>query len=263
MWVAIIKEIQRNPIGDHFLKPMTLFFDLGNTLLYSLDPGDENIKIACVHAAAAFAELGYLIRPNDLAAAHYHNLTRYYAIRDGDHIEHSAEQIFIQTLEEFGFTDLPAKDIHAAIQAFYAYTQSNWYLIDGIPELLGKLRQKGHTLGLISNASSIQDVLTQLQSHRLSDFFTSVNISAAIGFRKPRREIFEAALKNAGVEAGDAVMIGDTFIADILGAKRMGMRAVWATRYAKTDQVILPDVHADFLLDDITLLEEVLDLMIR
>ena len=63
-----------------FLKPMTLFFDLGNTLLYSLDPGDENIKIACVHAAAAFAELGYLIRPNDLAAAHYHNLTRYYAI---------------------------------------------------------------------------------------------------------------------------------------------------------------------------------------
>ena len=56
-------------------------------------------------------------------------------------------------------------------------------------------------------------------------------------------------------------MIGDTFIADILGAKRMGMRAVWATRYAKTDQVILPDVHADFLLDDITLLEEVLDLI--
>ena len=139
--------------------------------MYNRDPGDENIEIACVHAADAFAGLGYLIRPNDLAAAHYHNLTRYYAIRDGDHIEHSAEQIFIQTLEEFGFTDLPAKDIHTAIQAFYAYTQSSWYLIDGVPELLGALRREGHTLGLISNASSVQDVLTQLQSHRLSDFF--------------------------------------------------------------------------------------------
>ena len=208
------------------MEPLTLFFDLGNTLLYNRDPGDENIEIACVHAADAFAGLGYLIRPNDLAVAHYHNLIRYYAIRDGDHIEHSAEQIFIQTLEEFGFTDLPAKDIHTAIQAFYAYTQSSWYLIDGVPELLGALRREGHTLGLISNASSVQDVLTQLQSHRLSDFFTSVNISAAIGFRKPRREIFEAALKDVGAEAGNAVMIGDTFIADILGAKRMEMARV-------------------------------------
>ena len=49
---------------------------------------------------------------------------------------------------------------------------------------------------------------TQLQSHWLSDFFTSVNISGAIGFRKPRREIFEAALKDVRAETGNGRQIG-------------------------------------------------------
>ena len=243
------------------MKKPTLFFDLGNTLLYNRQLDDENIRIACRHAAEAFARLGYPIRANDLAAAHFHNLTRYYAIRNSDYIEQSAEVIFIQTLEEFGFFSLPTSDIHAAVQAFYAYTQSNWHLVAGVPALLASLREKEFPIGLISNASSVQDVLTLLKNHALTGYFDEVIVSAAVGFRKPRREIYDYALKKMNARADSSVMIGDTFIADILGAKQIGMKAVWATRYAKAGQVIIPDLHADFNLDDITRLEDVIELI--
>lgn len=242
-------------------KPTTIFFDLGNTLLYNRQLDDENIRIACRHGAEAFVRRGYPIRANDLAAAHFHNLTRYYAIRNSDYIEQSAELILVQTLEEFGFFNLPATDIQAAVQAFYAYTQSNWHLVDGAPALLSSLRKRRFRLGLISNASSTQDVMTLLKNHRLTEFFAAVVVSAAVGFRKPRPEIYAYALKKLNARAESSVMVGDTFIADILGAKEMGMKTVWATRYAKAGQVILPDFHADFNLDDITRLEEVLDLI--
>ena len=243
------------------MKEPTLFFDLGNTLLYNRQLDDENIQIACRHAANAFTRLGYQIRANDLAAAHFHNLTRYYAIRNSDFIEQSAELILNQTLEEFGFFNLPAKDIQAAIRAFYAYTQSNWRLVDGVPSLLKSLRKDGYPLGLISNASSTGDVLTLLKNHRLMEYFAAIIVSADVGFRKPRREIYGCALKKLNARPESAVMIGDTFIADILGAKQIGMKAVWATRYAKAEQVVLPDIHADFNLDDITRLKEVIELI--
>lgn len=243
------------------MKKPTIFFDLGNTLLYNRQLDDENIQIACRHAADAFTRLGYQIRANDLAAAHFHNLTRYYAIRNSDYIEQSAEMILVQTLEEFGFSNLPAEDTHAAVQAFYAYTQSNWHLVDGVPDMLASLRKKNFPIGLISNASSVQDVLTLLKNHALTQYFDAVIVSAAVGFRKPRPEIYGYALKKMNARAETALMVGDTFIADILGAKEIGMKTVWATRYAKAEQVVLPDIHADFNLDDITRLEEVIELI--
>jgi putative hydrolase of the HAD superfamily len=50
--------------------------------------------------------------------------------------------------------------------------------------------------------------------------------SALVGAAKPDPAIFHAALRCAGVEAGDAVHVGDTLRADIDGAANAGIAAV-------------------------------------
>jgi putative hydrolase of the HAD superfamily len=54
--------------------------------------------------------------------------------------------------------------------------------------------------------------------------------SSEIGRRKPDAAIFEHALGAIGVDAADALFVGDTLATDIAGAAALGMRtcqAVW------------------------------------
>ena len=52
-------------------------------------------------------------------------------------------------------------------------------------------------------------------------------VSEAVGASKPSAAIFEAALREIGARADDAVMLGDSWSADIEGALNAGVRAVW------------------------------------
>ena len=46
------------------------------------------------------------------------------------------------------------------------------------------------------------------------------------GVKKPHSAIFEKALEEAGVEAKNSLMIGDSYEADIAGAVALGMQAI-------------------------------------
>ena len=54
--------------------------------------------------------------------------------------------------------------------------------------------------------------------------------SARAGYRKPHPAIFEAALKLAGTEPSETLMVGDSVSADVRGAERVGMHAVFIDR---------------------------------
>lgn len=54
--------------------------------------------------------------------------------------------------------------------------------------------------------------------------------SARVGYRKPHPRIFEAALRLAGCEAGEALYVGDNIAHDIEGARAVGMHAVLIDR---------------------------------
>ncbi|MBI4346977.1 MAG: HAD family hydrolase [Elusimicrobia bacterium] len=45
--------------------------------------------------------------------------------------------------------------------------------------------------------------------------------------------MFERALALSGTRPADAVMVGDSYAADIVGAKRVGLRAIWVTPRAE------------------------------
>jgi FMN phosphatase YigB (HAD superfamily) len=51
--------------------------------------------------------------------------------------------------------------------------------------------------------------------------------STRVGFKKPDRRIFQAALDALGTSAAETVFIGDSLRRDMAGARDMGMRHVW------------------------------------
>ena len=54
-----------------------------------------------------------------------------------------------------------------------------------------------------------------------------------IGIAKPNPKIYKAALRDLGLEANQAMYVGDNLIHDIAPAQSVGMTAVWARRAAK------------------------------
>lgn len=119
--------------------------------------------------------------------------------------------------------DSAARDIYdewAACRHFFLY--------DDVEPALRALARAGLTIGLISNT---QRPLDEFAAHfDLRGVFSVAVSSAQLGFLKPHRAIFEAALAAAGVAADTAVMVGDSVKADIEGARQAGMRAVLLRR---------------------------------
>lgn len=101
-------------------------------------------------------------------------------------------------------------------------------LYDDVEATLRALAARGLRLGLISNGHRS---LTTFPSHFALDGLISVAVSSLdLGFMKPHPNIFRAALERAGVPAAEAVMVGDSYPHDVVGARGVGMRAVLLAR---------------------------------
>jgi len=93
---------------------------------------------------------------------------------------------------------------------------------------LRRLAGDGFSLGLISNAPA--DTQKAVDALGLTKYLGTVVISGLVGYTKPHPEIFRIALRKAGVEAGEALHIGDLYEADIVGARNAGMLGVLVDR---------------------------------
>ena len=104
----------------------------------------------------------------------------------------------------------------------------HFFLYDDVAPALRTLSARGLKLGLISNSHR---PLEDFQAHfELQGLIGAALSSSAHGYMKPHPSIFESALGLLGVEAADAVMVGDSLPHDIEGARRAGMRGVLVHR---------------------------------
>jgi putative hydrolase of the HAD superfamily len=89
-------------------------------------------------------------------------------------------------------------------------------------EYIRSLRGEFHT-GLISNAwSGLREFITK---EKLIDLFDTVIISAEIGVVKPSAKIYEVALEQSKVGAGEAVFVDDMPV-NIEACEKVGMKGV-------------------------------------
>lgn len=85
-----------------------------------------------------------------------------------------------------------------------------------------------HPLGILSNIWSLTSVFEQELERAGIRRLIPVRIwSSDLGCIKPAARIFETALEYFDFPPSQILMVGDTFLRDIYGAKRMGMATAW------------------------------------
>lgn len=102
-------------------------------------------------------------------------------------------------------------------------------------EVLEYLRPR-YRLYILSNGFTELQA-RKMQSAGIAHYFDGVVLSEDIGVNKPNPAIFKHALRVAGVNATEALMIGDNFEVDIEGAQRVGIDQV----YYNVERSILND----------------------
>jgi putative hydrolase of the HAD superfamily len=97
-----------------------------------------------------------------------------------------------------------------------------------IPEMLElckELAARGVPIGIVSNAEGgLRDLLAELGWLSL---FRSVADSGRLGFEKPDTRIFEWAAAELGARLERLIHVGDSWVADVEGARAAGARAIW------------------------------------
>jgi putative hydrolase of the HAD superfamily len=87
---------------------------------------------------------------------------------------------------------------------------------------------------VISNFDHGPMVEQALRMHGIHERFEVVLVSADVGWRKPRPEIFADAFSRLRIGARDAIFVGDSPEVDVLGAQGVGMDVIWIDNGTKT-----------------------------
>ncbi len=161
----------------------------------------------------------------------------YFEVRDKtyEETERSLREIkfcnrIVETLKRFSYSlDDSHPIIIRAAEAFsdafvdFMRMEKNTY------GLLEKLSLK-YKLGMISNFAYAPAVHKTLTRFNLTKFFATLIISGEFGWRKPSPKIFRKALHDLRIKAEESVFVGDSLVADIVGARKVGMKAIWLKR---------------------------------
>jgi HAD superfamily hydrolase (TIGR01549 family) len=133
-------------------------------------------------------------------------------------------------------------------------TADAWELYSDVEPMLRAVVEMDVRIGIVSDwGSSLREILAGLELDRHVDF---VLPSGAVGVAKPNPAFFAIALDAAGVAPADALMVGDSYRADVRGAWAAGMDAVWLNRaegvsITPEDEPIPSDVRMIRSLDEV------------
>jgi len=113
-------------------------------------------------------------------------------------------------------------------------------------------KANGLRVVLVTNTLSRGDdeVWEDWRRFGLADALDGVVSSHTVGWQKPYRAIYDRALAIADALPEEAFMVGDRLDADILGAKQLGMRAIWRrTEHEQPKVNVTPDATVNDLTD--------------
>ncbi len=111
------------------------------------------------------------------------------------------------------------KDLLTAIS-----TKVKMVIAQSTIDICTTLNQRGYRLGIVSNWNGI--LADVLRGHDVLDLFESIVTSVEVGYAKPHRRLFEAALEDMEVSASEVVFVGESYAADMVGARRMQMKKI-------------------------------------
>ncbi len=130
---------------------------------------------------------------------------------------------FLAPVRPFGITDPEyAKRLN---DDFLDRTTRKTRLIEGAIGLLDYLRSRYRMYILSNGFREVQ--YRKIENSGLSSYFNKIILSEDAGINKPHPDMFTYALKNTNSRRDQTVMIGDSWDADIVGARNSRIDQIW------------------------------------
>jgi HAD superfamily hydrolase (TIGR01549 family) len=145
------------------------------------------------------------------------------------------------------FMDVPsAESLAARIATTYrdAYRTAR-RAIAGAPALLAAINSHA-PIAVVSN-NLLEEQQEKLRTCGLDRFVDALIVSEEAGTSKPDPAIFLLALDRLQALPGDAVMVGDSWTADVVGARSAGIRDIWFNpdgALAPAGETAVPELRA-------------------
>jgi len=201
-----------------------IVFDLGNTLI---EFGPRQMKYHNAALAQAFLRMFGTC-----------DLERLTAIRDKQIIapdenhfkENDLRTITIELVQGLYNIAPSEEQINILLDARYNAFVKVVELPGNILPLLKNIAQY-YRIALISNYPCGKCIRDALGKIGLLDKFEFIVVSGEVGYVKPHPYPFEAMLNLLKLNAPQCIYVGDNWLADIQGAKRIGMQAIYTTQY--------------------------------
>jgi len=134
--------------------------------------------------------------------------------------------VFERAFAALGLNASRAAELAAQVPTRFCCPEK-WQLFDDTIPALTTLLEKGWSHAILSNhVPELPDIVNGLG---VSDFFTDIHTSAAMGYEKPHEDAFRIAL-TAIPNPSHVWMVGDNPNADIRGAEQLGIPGVLVRR---------------------------------
>ncbi len=162
--------------------------------------------------------------------------------------------LFRETLGGIGF-DLPDDVLQHVVKLDHSAYSNSITVEPEVLDTLGKLKEDGYRLGLVSNVTLLPDLMrADLERLGILQHLDASVFSSEVGVRKPDPRIFQEALQRVGVEPGSAVFVGDRLLDDVSGARSVGMRGILTHQFRQEEE---PTVQPDAVIEHISEVPEV------
>lgn len=212
-----------------------VFFDLDHTL-WDFERNSE------LTYQKIFEKYNLQIHLPDFLKVYVPNNTRLWGLYQFDKI--GKEELRYQRLklsfDELGvsitdeYIDLLADD-------YIKYLSTFNHLFDHAQTILDYLKPK-YKLHIITNGfAEVQE--GKLKNSGIADYFQVIMDSEKAGVKKPNPVIFEKAMSLAKVQPENALMVGDNYDVDVLGAKAVGMHALYFNPLSPVDDQSINQIH--------------------
>ncbi|MDE0421379.1 MAG: HAD-IA family hydrolase [Gammaproteobacteria bacterium] len=134
--------------------------------------------------------------------------------------------IFTSALSSLGATDAEPGLIEAMAKRYTVLRDEAVTPFRGALGALERLRGSGAKLALLTNGST-EKQWGKIRQFGLAGFFDHIQVEGDFGFGKPAMRAFRYALAALEVRPAETWMVGDNLLADIEGAQRAGIFAIW------------------------------------
>jgi FMN phosphatase YigB (HAD superfamily) len=232
-----------------------IIFDFDNTLARLKRPIDELMREGAKNAEAYMRATGM----DDLPEEFWESIVeaRIFAQTksDDEQEEHIAEDTLSFLLQFFGYpaSKMDPDVLHRAVDLFYAPEMTAWEAMPGAVDLLRGLSEEGYKIAIIANYSCDRVFQRIVDYTGLRPYLDTCLSSAAVEWRKPGRDIYDAILKRWDAEPYEVICVGDSLKHDIAGGIDLGAQTIHCRMIPLAeDERIVETVHSDEVVGDLS-----------